>query len=262
MVQSDPIENLSIQDLKVPFEDKLDPNNRWIILAHRIPWERLSNIYKKSIPPCSTRSGQNIRLIIGVLIIKYQENLSFEKITEGIEENFYIQYFLGFKEFNPNPIRNKSDLISSLNEIEILFKKYKDGKRNERYHKFLTRKMEVLGNINKLVFRNSNGFIFINPEDVIYMKADGNYTIFFFGNDQNRTVNCIIGRIHSRLDPIQFIRVKRSYVINCTYLSEINTTKKTCKLLSKNGEELYCPISKEQISELSKKIKDQRMLVP
>ena len=34
---------LSIKEFYVPFEGKLDPGNRWVVLACMIPWELLEN---------------------------------------------------------------------------------------------------------------------------------------------------------------------------------------------------------------------------
>jgi IS5 family transposase len=39
---------LSISEFKMPFEAKLDENNRWVILSKIVPWEEFARLYYKS----------------------------------------------------------------------------------------------------------------------------------------------------------------------------------------------------------------------
>jgi hypothetical protein len=52
---------LSIEQFYVPFGGKLDPGNRWVVLAGVIPWEPLENQYAPLLMlrqvPLPSRSG-------------------------------------------------------------------------------------------------------------------------------------------------------------------------------------------------------------
>ena len=39
-----------------PFSQKLDPNNRWILLAHRIPWDKIVGQYNKQMSDSSEKA--------------------------------------------------------------------------------------------------------------------------------------------------------------------------------------------------------------
>jgi len=43
----------------------------------------------------------DIRLAIGALIVKHKMKLSDRDVVAMIQENIYIQYFVGFSSFNP-----------------------------------------------------------------------------------------------------------------------------------------------------------------
>jgi IS5 family transposase len=50
---------LSISDFKMPFEAKLDENNRWVVLSKIVPWEEFAGFITRTskatvVPPPKT----------------------------------------------------------------------------------------------------------------------------------------------------------------------------------------------------------------
>jgi hypothetical protein len=45
------------------------------------------------------RPGLSPRIVLGALIIKHIENLDDRSVIQAIQENIYMQYFIGLKEF-------------------------------------------------------------------------------------------------------------------------------------------------------------------
>ena len=88
----------------LPFGGKLNPNNRWVKLAELVPWAKFEISYSKSLkgagdgPP-----AKSVRIALGALIIKERLGTSDRETVEQIRENPYLQYFLGFKEYDENP---------------------------------------------------------------------------------------------------------------------------------------------------------------
>lgn len=90
-----------LDSFKSPFEQKLDPNNRWVVFAHLIPWDEICNIYLREVGIGETgRPSLNPRLIIGSVIIKHLGNLDDRETVNQITENMYMQYFLGYSDFS------------------------------------------------------------------------------------------------------------------------------------------------------------------
>src|SRR4051794_40496681 len=84
-----------------PFSKHLNPSNRWIILANKIPWDELVGVYQKQMNNTKTGAdGINPRVVIGSLIIKHMLDLSDRETVQQIQENMYMQYFLGFSSFS------------------------------------------------------------------------------------------------------------------------------------------------------------------
>jgi len=95
---------LTIEGFETPFAQKLDPKNRWAVLERLIPWDDIVGIYLKAMRNSVTAaSGIQPRVALGALIIKHLANLSDEETILQIQENMYMQYFIGFSGFNVDP---------------------------------------------------------------------------------------------------------------------------------------------------------------
>ena len=95
---------LVLDGFSTPFEKELNPNNRWVVLAHLIPWDDICNLYHKHVGISSTgRPGLSPRVVIGSLIIKHLCNLDDRETVDHISENIYMQYFLGYSGFTNEP---------------------------------------------------------------------------------------------------------------------------------------------------------------
>ena len=95
---------LTIEGFETPIAQKLDSRNRWAVLGRLIPWDDIVGIYLKVMRNSEMgASGINPRVALGALIIKHLANLSDEETILQIQENMYMQYFLGFSGFCVDP---------------------------------------------------------------------------------------------------------------------------------------------------------------
>lgn len=91
---------LTLDCFKTPFEQQLNPTNRWVVLSHLIPWDEVCNLYIKHVGVSDTgRPPLNPRVVLGSLIIKHLCNLDDRETVDQISENIYMQYFLGYSSF-------------------------------------------------------------------------------------------------------------------------------------------------------------------
>ena len=97
-----------IEEFRTPFEMNLQKDNRWVILADKLPWDELANIYYRSLNPGMGAPAKDARLVIGALIIKHTLGLDDRETIETIRENMYIQYFLGLCEYTYHDIFDRS----------------------------------------------------------------------------------------------------------------------------------------------------------
>ncbi len=78
---------------------KLDPENRWVKMAHRVNWTVLEEKYSGLYSQKTGAPAKPIQLAIGAMLIQHMENLPDERLVLHIQENPYMQYFCGLKEY-------------------------------------------------------------------------------------------------------------------------------------------------------------------
>lgn len=87
---------LSIEAFHLPFGGTLDPANRWVLLEKLIPWQELEETYAPQFSANVGAPAKPVRLAFGSLYIKQRLGLTDEETVLQIQENHYIQFFLGF----------------------------------------------------------------------------------------------------------------------------------------------------------------------
>ena len=90
---------LTLLGFETPFEQKLTTQNRWVKMAKAIPWDMIVVHYDKLFQSTEGRPPISGRIILGALMIKHIENLSDRATIQHIQENMFMQYFLGYTSF-------------------------------------------------------------------------------------------------------------------------------------------------------------------
>lgn len=119
---------LVLEGFETPFAQKLSKKNRWVVLSDLIPWDRVVKIYDKNFYSNEGRPPVNGRVVIGAIIIKHMLDLTDRETILQIQENVFMQYFIGLSSFtNEEPfshtlfvtIRERLGLevITEVNEI-------------------------------------------------------------------------------------------------------------------------------------------------
>ena len=95
---------LTLAGFSSPFRTALDPENRWVKLAQLIPWDDLARAYHKSLLSSTQgRPAKDARIVIGAVIIKHKLCLSDEETVQQIQENPYLQFFVGLSRYQTEP---------------------------------------------------------------------------------------------------------------------------------------------------------------
>lgn len=95
MIRTSSSKQLTIAEFDWPFETALDKNNRWVKLSQCIPWDALAESYYQGLSVEKGRPAKDARLVIGAVIIKHKLCLSDVETVQQIQENPYLQYFVG-----------------------------------------------------------------------------------------------------------------------------------------------------------------------
>lgn len=117
------------------------------------------------------------------------------------------------------------------------------------------RSAAMYGNERVLVFRGVTGVTFIDPSDVVFITADGNYSTFNFISGRVETVTSLLGTVEMHLGK-QFFRTGRSCIINTSYLARIDMKQLQCVFIRENRE-YRCEISRDKVKLLMEHMKSR-----
>lgn len=78
-----------------PFGGNLKRANRWVRAAREIDWALVEEDYARHFA-ASGKTALPVRCAVGALVVQKVLGLSDAQLLMQIEENYYVQYFLGF----------------------------------------------------------------------------------------------------------------------------------------------------------------------
>mgnify|MGYP002957029927 CR=1 FL=1 len=101
----------SFLDFNQPLGLHMNPDNRWIKLADRIPWDTFEVKYAELFPSDTGNVAKPLRMALGALIIQTKFQYSDRELVEQIAENPYLQYFIGLPGFRKEAPFDASTLV-------------------------------------------------------------------------------------------------------------------------------------------------------
>ncbi len=152
------------------------------------------------------------------------------------ERNFHIVFVTAFDEYAIKAFKyNAIDYLLkpiNINEIVNAVKRIKenvlkqDHSYEEKYKNLLT---SINQNNNqhqeKLILSTIEGIYYIDPNDILYVNADSNYSKIVFKNAKPLTVAKSIGEFFNILPEEYFFRNHHSYLVNLNYVRRYARTE-------------------------------------
>lgn len=101
----------------------------------------------------------------------------------------------------------------------------------------------------KIKLNTRSGYVLIDPVEVVFCKADGNYTHLRMSTGSHELTTQNLGSIEDLLKHSTFFRVSRSYLVNLKYMARVDRKTSTC-ILEYNGELVSIKIPAQKIKML------------
>lgn len=92
--------------------------------------------------------------------------------------------------------------------------------------------------LSRILIKNSDKNIFIDVEEINWVESSGNYVKFHLG-EGTHMVRGTLKSLEEKLDPLQFIRIHRSSIVNVNMITVIKPWfSGDAKVVLKNGKTL------------------------
>ncbi len=152
---------LTPENFELPVSLKLSSENRWagltsswgnprrqplVIMAELIPWSDFEGEYAQNFSETMGAIAKPFRMALGALIIKEKLGTSDRETVEQIQENPYLQYFLGLpaysneEPFDPSMMvhfreRIDKDLVNKINSYMVKSLREKQEEKEKKTKK-------------------------------------------------------------------------------------------------------------------------------
>ena len=130
--------------------------------------------------------------------------------------------------------------------IHQYFLKQKEQNLPDRLGKFLQSWEEN----SKIKFSTRAGFVLIDPKDILYCEAEGNYTVLHLGARQHMC-SIQLGKVAEMLPVNGFIRLGRSLIVNFDYITLVDRRLKQVTF-EKEGESYTLKVPRLHMKDLEK----------
>lgn len=104
MIVYTPAANRKLSLFSTPFDNHLSADNRWVRMESLVPWDEMAKVFLNSMSAGQGRPSVDLRIVLGVLMVKHIEGLSDERAIEYVQENIYAQFFIGLSSFQTDPV--------------------------------------------------------------------------------------------------------------------------------------------------------------
>lgn len=103
--------------------------------------------------------------------------------------------------------------------------------------------------LNIIQIQSNQEVNFYLPEELIYIEADGSYSVLYLYKGRQDTICQNLGKLSEKLPTHQFIRVSRKHIVNLKYIKKYS--KKDQQLLVEfNGSSAKIPTSKKYMMQI------------
>jgi two-component system, LytTR family, response regulator len=163
-----------------------------------------------------------------------------------------IVFVTAFDQFAIKAIKNQAFdyLLKPVNrkELKQCITRFIDNKANDKIIDTKIKIIETHERITRIKVNTRTGTLFINPADILFCKAEGNYTTVCTGKKQH-LCSMNLGKVEELLPKNGFVRVGRSYIVNYAYITMLDRKESTI-LLVRNSESVSVKIPRQHLKDL------------
>jgi DNA-binding LytR/AlgR family response regulator len=103
----------------------------------------------------------------------------------------------------------------------------------------------------RMMFNTSKGYVMIDPEEIIFCKADGVFSEMYLSGNRTEIIYLFLSKIEEMLSAEDFIRSNRKFLINKKYIRKVFKQNNSIQLFHE-GKEYIVKGSKQYIKNLTK----------
>ncbi len=116
-----------------------------------------------------------------------------------------------------------SELQGAVKKLKILLANPAAAEQNQQLLENLLQTVNKKTPPYKIALPHLGGISFIEVDDMVSLQADSNYTIIHMKDMQKLVITKTLKDFEELLNPTQFARIHKSYIVNLKYIKEYST---------------------------------------
>ena len=188
------------------------------------------------------------------LDIKMPEKDGFEFLSDLTHRNGRpgIVFVTAYEQYALKAIKNQAFdyLLKPVNrkELKLCVQRYMSNMKDNIAISLQPAQHFNPDKIQRVKVSTRTGTIFVNPLNILYCKADGNYTVLCTIEKQ-LLCSMNIGKMREMLPESSFIRIGRSLILNLEHISQLDRRQSTVTMVHL-GESVTVKIPRNHLKEL------------
>jgi len=174
------------------------------------------------------------------LDIDLGDNNSFELLELFDTIDFKIIFITGHNDFAIKAIKYSAldYLLKPVNHLELIqtVKKIQLSIPNQESINALKKQIQQKELYSKLALNLGNAIEFVETENILYAKAEGNFTQVICNNQKEYFVSMPIKELEGLLEERGFFRTHKSYLINTRQVKKLSLKENGLIILTNNSE--------------------------
>ena len=214
-------------------DEKLNRETLHLLLEQNCPDVKV--VAKADSASSARQMLQGFKAEVIFLDINMPNENGFDFLTSIAKENYAVVFVTAYEQYALKALKanavdyllkpvNTDELKLAVEKVKyILQLKEASKEAGNVYSQSLQNLTEDLKRKRwpaKLTLSHQHGFVIVDTEDIVYLEADGNYSIIHLSSMQKLVVTRPIREFEDMLDPEIFIRIHKSIIINLRYLQE------------------------------------------
>jgi DNA-binding LytR/AlgR family response regulator len=126
--------------------------------------------------------------------------------------------------------------------------RFAESRNGSQLPEMQKKSIETTDTITRLRVNTRTGTVFINPDTILFCKADGNYTTISTGEKQH-LCSMNLGKVGQFLNGKKFIRIGRSHIINFEFITLLDRKLSTITLV-REGESETIKLPRQHLKDL------------
>jgi two-component system LytT family response regulator len=182
----------------------------------------------------------------GIELIERLLPVDFEVIFVTAYDDYAIKAFdLSAMHYLLKPV-NGGKLRSAVDKVLKKIGEKKKASQSDRYSEMLSALRNDLSQSQKIGIPVQEGVEFVDPAEIVYIKADSNYSVIYFKDGKKLTVSKTLKNIEENYFKTGFVRIHKSHIVN------VNELRKYVKndggyVVMSSGDQLAVSRSNRQI---------------